>query len=138
MVDNYDRKDVPGSGVEPGHPDAGGSITIDSEGHVRKIEVDVHVPGTADGSKPAHWEHGDPDPTVNPTTHPWTPDLRDPHEPVDNPLPVHEGWVRDPATGLDHPDFSGHRTTDGVPGLDDVPSSEMGDFPTPSGDEQPA
>jgi hypothetical protein len=137
MVDNYDRKDVPGSGVEPSHPDVGGSITIDSSGHVRKIEVDVHVPGTADGSKPAHWEHSD-DPSHPDHKQPWTPDMHDPHEPVYNPLPVQPGWVRDPATGLDHPDFSGHPTSDGVQGVEEAPSSEMGDFPTPSGDEMPA
>jgi len=135
MVDNDDRKDVPGSGVEPAKPDAGGSITIDSEGHVRKIEVDVHVPGTAPGSKPAHWEHGDPDPTVHAPSHPYTPNLVDPNEPPYNPLPVQPGWVRDPATGLDHPDFSGHQASEG--GAGDMPStSDVGDFPEPTVEDE--
>lgn len=137
MVDNYDRKDVPGSGVHGSDPDVGGSVTIDSEGHVRKIEVDVHVPGTAGGSKPAHWEHTD-DPSHPDHKQPWVPDLRDPNEPVYNPLPVQPGWVRDPATGLDHPDFSGQGTGDGSPGVGDLPTSEVGDFPIPDSDEQPA
>ena len=102
MVDNYDRKDVPGSGVEPGHPDVGGSITVDSEGHVRKVEVDVHVPGTADGSKPAHWEHGDPDPTVHPTPHPWTPD-----PPSPAPWPLKSGWSRPVAGSRTQPSWTG-------------------------------
>jgi hypothetical protein len=137
MVDNYDRRDVPGSGVHGSDPDVGGSVTIDSDGHVRKVEVDVHVPGTAGGSKPAHWEHTD-DPSHPDHKQPWTPDLRDPNEPVYNPLPVQPGWVRDPATGLDHPDFSGHSANDGGQGAGDVPMSEPGDYPIPSSDEQPA
>jgi hypothetical protein len=64
--------------------------------------------------------------------------MRDPNEPVYNPLPVHEGWVRDPATGLDHPDFSSPGQSDGVQEVEEAPSSEMGDFPTPSSDEMPA
>jgi hypothetical protein len=135
MVDNYDRTDVPGSDVHGSEPDVGGSITIDSDGHVRKIEVDVHVPGTADGSKPAHWEHTD-DPSHPDNKQPWVPDLHDPDEPVYNPLPVPPGWVRDPATGVDHPDFSGQHPGDGAPGGGDVPMSEPGDYPTPDLDEQ--
>ncbi len=135
MVDNYDRTDVPGSDVHGSEPDVGGSITVDSDGHVRKIEVDVHVPGTADGSKPAHWEHTD-DPSHPDHKQPWVPDLRDPDEPVYNPLPVPPGWVRDPATGVDHPDFSGQHPADEAPSGGDVPMSEPGDYPTPDPDEQ--
>ena len=40
-ADIYYASDVHGS-----DPDVGGSVTIDSDGHVRKVEVDVHVPGT--------------------------------------------------------------------------------------------
>ena len=61
--------------------------------------------------------------------------MRDPNEPVYNPLPVQPGWVRDPATGLDHPDFSGQPTTDGAQG-GEVPMSEPGDYPQPDPDEQ--
>jgi hypothetical protein len=135
MVDNYDRKDVPGSGVKPEKPDVGGSVTIDSDGHVRKVEVDVHVPGTSGGSDPAHWEHSD-DPSHPDHKQPWVPDMRDPNEPVYNPLPVQPGWVRDPKTGLDHPDFSDQHQNEGVQGVDEVPMSEPGDYPEPDPDEQ--
>ena len=135
MVDNYDRKDVPDSGVKPDKPDVGGSVTIDSDGNVRKVEVDVHVPGTSGGSDPAHWEHSD-DPSHPDHKQPWVPDMRDPNEPVYNPLPVQPGWVRDPRTGLDHPDFSGQHPSEGVQGVDEVPMSEPGDYPEPDPDEQ--
>ena len=46
------------------------------------------------------------------------------------------GWVRDPKTGLDHPDFSGQHTSEGVQGADEVPMSEPGDYPEPDPDEQ--
>ena len=136
MVDNYDRNDMPGSGVKPEKPDVGGSITIDSDGHVRKIEVDVKVPGTSGGSDPGHVEWKPDDPSHPDHKQPWVPDMRDPNEPVYNPLPVPPGWVRDPATGLDHPDFSGQHTSEGVQGIDEVPMSEPGDYPEPDPDEQ--
>jgi len=79
MVDNYDRKDVPGSGVKPEKPDVGGSITIDSDGHVRKIEVDAKVPGTSGGSDPAHVEWKPDDPSHPDHKQPWVPDMRDPN-----------------------------------------------------------
>lgn len=135
MVDNYDRKDVPGSGVKPEKPDIGGSITIDSDGNVRKIEVDVKVPGTSGGSDPGHLEWKPDDPSHPDKKQPWVPDMRDPNEPVYNPLPVQPGWVRDPKTGLDHPDFSAQPTSEGAQGVD-VPMSEPGDYPEPDPDEQ--
>ena len=126
--DHIDPKDVPGSNVSGSNPDVGGSVTIDSEGHVRKIEVDVHVPGTAGGSKPGHVEHdfGGHDP-ASPKPG-WTPHL-DTGEPPYNPLPVQPGWVRDPATGLDHPDFGGGTPASGT-------QSEPGDYEPPPGDER--
>jgi hypothetical protein len=156
MTDHFDRKDVPGSDVKGADPDVGVTVTVDSGGHLKKVEVDVHVPGSAPGSKPAHLEHGGDDPAKpkNPT---WTPHLADPNEPVYNPLPVRPGWKRDPVTGVDYPDpagvgASGGSGVSGDAGAGDAgagdagagstdaasplpPTSEIGDFPEPDPNE---
>ena len=126
MGDDW-RHDIPGSNPDMAEPDAGGSITIDSGGNVRKVEVDVRVPGTS-GGDPAHYEWGGDDDPSKPKDPSWTPNFQDPNEPPYNPLPVRPGWHRDPKTGLDFPDVPG-TNTEGV-------FSEPGDYPTPNPDEQ--
>jgi hypothetical protein len=128
MTDHFDRKDVPGSDVKGADPDVGVTVTVDSGGNLKKVEVDVHVPGSAPGSKPAHLEHGGDDPT-KPKDPTWTPHLTDPNEPVYNPLPVRPGWKRDPVTGVDYPDPAGVDTAPPLP-----PASEIRDYPDPDPD----
>jgi hypothetical protein len=144
MTDHIDPKDVPGSDVKGSDPDANVSVTIDSGGHVRKVEVDVHVPGTSPGSKPGHVEWGGDDP-AKPKDPSWTPHITDPNEPVYNPLPVRVGWKRDPVTGVDYPDPAyvppgdGGAADSSAGGADaappTAPMSEVGDFPDPDPNE---
>ena len=54
--------DIPHPKLDTADPDAGGSVTIDSSGHVRQVDINVHVPGTAGGSDPAHYKIGGDDP----------------------------------------------------------------------------
>jgi hypothetical protein len=124
----WNRTDIPGPKLDEADPDVGGSVTIDSSGHLRKIEVDVHVPGTS-GGDPAHYEWGDKDPS-KPKDLGWTPDIQDTSDPPYDPIPVRPGWHRDPKTGLDSPDFD--PTQVGEPG----DHSEPGDYPLPNPDER--
>ena len=142
MSDHIDPKDVPGSDVKGADPDVGVSVTVDSGGHVKKVEVDVQVPGTAPGSKPAHYEWGGDDP-AKPKDPGWTPHITDPNEPVYNPFPIRPGWKRDPVTGVDYPDpaaagASGGTTPDaGAPDAgSSLPAGDVGNFPTPDPNEQ--
>lgn len=142
MTDHIDPKDVPGSDVKGSDPDANVSVTVDSGGHLKKVEVDVHVPGTAPGSKPGHVEWGGDDP-AKPKDPSWTPHITDPNEPVYNPLPLRPGWKRDPVTGVDYPDpawvppagdaGAADPAVGGAP--PDVPMSEPGDYPPPDPNE---
>jgi len=120
--------DIPGSRPDMAQPDIGGSVTIDSSGHLRSI--DINVPGTADGSDPAHIDFGGGSHS-DPAGPGWMPNFSDPNEPQYNPLPVRPGWHRDPVTGIDSPDLN-------LPASSDAPASEPGDYPTPSSDEMPA
>ena len=122
--------DIPGSRPDMATPDVGGSITFDFDGHVRKVEVDVQIPGSSGDPAHVEWSPGEHDP-ASPADPGWMPNFSDPNAPTYNPLPVPPGWHRDPVTGIDSPDL--HLPTSG-----DAPASEPGDYPTPSSDEMPA
>lgn len=121
--------------VGPAHlpgPDVGASVTIDDEGHVRAVDVDV--PGTADGSDPLHWEPGGG--STPPADPGWMPNQADPNAPVDiMTLPPRPGWHFDPITHIEMPDLP----AGGDAPAGDVPASDApGDYPAPSSDEAPA
>jgi len=122
--------DIPGSRPDMATPDVGGSITFDFDGHVRKVEVDVQIPGSSGDPAHVEWSPGEHDP-ASPADPGWMPNFSDPNAPTYNPLPVPPGWHRDPVTGIDSPDLH-------LPASGDAPASEPGDYPTPSSDEMPA
>ena len=132
MGDDFSRDDP---NVGPDHlpgPDFGGSITFDSDGHVRSVDIDV--PGTAEGSDPAHIDFGGGDPSSPPGVG-WMPHVSDPNSPNFDPLsvPPPPGWHRDPITGVEYPDLNLPPAGDG--GGSDAGSMGPGDFPTPDPDE---
>jgi len=129
--------DIPHPKLDTADPDAGGSVTIDSSGHVRQVDINVHVPGTAGGSDPAHYKIGGDDPS-HPAKHPgWTPTPTYPSPAEENPLPVPTGWHRDPKTGFDLPGpASAYEGAADQGGADPGPHSEPGDYEPPTGDDR--
>lgn len=127
MGDDFSRDDP---SIGPDHlpgPDVGASLTFDFDGHLRSLDIDV--PGTAEGSDPAHIDFGGGDPATPPGIG-WMPHVADPNAPSLDPfsLPPPPGWHRDPITGvelLDMPPAAAPSSGDMGPG----------DFPTPDPDE---
>ena len=131
MGDDFDRDDPH---VGPDHlpgPDVGGSLTFDFDGHLRSVDIDV--PGTAEGSDPAHIEFGG-DPAAAPPGIGWMPHVPDPNGPVVDPftLPPRPGWHRDPITGVEFLDQPSPADAGGGSGPGD---SGPGDYPEPDPDE---
>ena len=126
--------DVPHPKLDKADPDVGIGVTVDSSGHVRQVDVDVHVPGTAGGSDPGHYQVGGDDPASSAHQPGWTPTAEDPNPNHYNPLPVPTGWHRDPNTGVDLPGPPEAYE----PKVDPDARSEPGDYPLPSGDEETA
>jgi len=132
MGDDFDRDDPT---IGPDHlpgPDVGASLTFDFDGNLRSIDVDV--PGTAEGSDPAHIDLGGE--ATSPRDPGWMPSVADPSGPIVDPfsLPPPPGWHRDPVTGvelLDLPDLPPDAGGGSGPGPDLGP----GDFPDPNPDE---
>jgi hypothetical protein len=131
MGDDFDRDDPH---IGPDHlpgPDVGGSLTFDFDGHLQSIDIDV--PGTAEGSDPAHIEFGG-DPATPPGIG-WMPHVPDANAPVVDPfsLPPRPGWHRDPITGvefLDQPNPPAEAGGGSGPG-----DLGPGDYPGPNPDE---
>ena len=134
MGDDFDRDDPH---VGPDHlpgPDVGATFTFDFDGHLRSVDVDV--PGTAEGSDPAHIELGGD--AATPPGIGWMPTVPDPTAPVVDglTLPPPPGWHRDPITGVEFLDLP-NPPPDPGPGLG---SGDLGpgDFPAPDPDEASA
>jgi hypothetical protein len=129
---DIDPDDVPHPKLDKADPDVGIGVTIDSDGNVRKVDVDVHVPGTADGSDPAHYQIGGHDPS-DPAKQPgWSPTPTYPSPAEENPLPVPTGWHRDPKTGYDLPGPASAYEGAADPGS----MSEPGDYEPPTGEDR--
>jgi hypothetical protein len=100
MGDDFSRDDPH---VGPYHlpgADAGASITVDDQGHVRG--VDVTVPGTGEGSDPLHWEPGGHDHDSRDPG--WMPHVAEPDPtPLPDLYPPLPGWVKNPIDGKWYP-----------------------------------
>jgi hypothetical protein len=103
MGDDFDRDDPH---VGPAHlpgADAGGSVTIDDQGHIRA--VDVTVPGTGEGSAALHWEPGSGDSSGRDPG--WMPHPHDPDAgqapPLPDIYPPIPGWVKNEFDGKWYP-----------------------------------
>jgi hypothetical protein len=131
MGDDFSRDDPH---IGPAHlpgPDVGATFTFDFDGNLRSVDVDV--PGTAEGSDPAHVEFGGD--SATPPGVGWMPNVPDPNAPVVDglTLPPPEGWHRDPITGVLSPDLHiPPADADGGSGSGDL---GPGDFPAPDPDE---
>ena len=133
MGDDFDRDDPH---VGPDHlpgPDVGATFTFDFDGHPQSVDVDV--PGTAEGSDPAHIDFGGGDRTTPPDPG-WMPTIPDPGAATFDPLsvPPPPGWHRDPITGVEFLDQPAPPPDAWAAPADQGP----GDFPLPDPDPDQA
>ncbi len=112
MSDPFEHDPHVGPGDLPG-PDVGASVTFDSDGHLRAIDVDV--PGAAEGSDPLHWEPGGGS-SPAPADPGWMPNAQGNDQPVGiMSLPPRPGWHFDPVTHIEMPDIPGVDPPSGDP-----------------------